>query len=785
MRPLRLLLFLLLVVSSALAQGMPSSPSRVDSWSSPHNQKRLRMQWEVLPPFKPTKLPDGSEEPPKAPWPMLIYVKDQDSKASEKLDEDVFGDARMVIASHAVKFIQLKPEKAIDVPWLRTVTGIKDPTLLLVDRDFKVVDVMNSPKEFSNSGKVLKAMDKVVKDTYETSLTSYVGAYFKLLKDGESLWKQEQKMEELRKKAADADKAKAEKYDKEADEIEADLKPAMSALADEEVAIQDSLVLKGSGVKEETPTTFGTGKERRKLTPAEIEALEAFKEFSRDQNPVVRAAAVEDLGAIDSAVMVDAILKAANDVDLRVIQAAGKGLGRMKSEESLSAMLAGLTDSNSKARHAALLGFAHLTKPYPAAMKPVSDMLRSSRDDEVRKAAIQALETMGDAKAAPELVEALDDSEESLRVMAATALGNLKATSAAPALIERVGASDWSLQKACIEALAKIRVKESIEPLLKAFEKEEGLLQEVLYKALVAITGQDFKYIAKNWRTWWDKYGSGFVVPTEAEIEEARKKAEKALEGYYDPRGKRKYHKIETLSRKMVFVIDISASMSDKIVIPPYAPEEIQQEFPERVKIEIAKPPRRHGAGGPRPPRRARAQRLLQHHHLRGPREDLAGQPRARVHAHRGDQVRQQAQGDGAAPGRPEGEQRRGAEDEHLRRADGGLRPAGRGDPQLEGAHAGRHDLLRHRRRAHDGRDHRRAEADQHGQRHEQGPRRDHPRDRLRQAGGGEAGPPRHEERRPGRRARLRPRWLTLDVRNRRNLLSQNDFKPSISASMP
>ena len=586
---MRLLLFLLLVVSSALAQGMPSSPSRVDSWSSPHNQKRLRMQWEVLPPFKPTKLPDGSEEPPKAPWPMLIYVKDQDSKASEKLDEDVFGDARMVIASHAVKFIQLKPEKAIDVPWLRTVTGIKDPTLLLVDRDFKVVDVMNSPKEFSNSGKVLKAMDKVVKDTYETSLTSYVGAYFKLLKDGESLWKQEQKMEELRKKAADADKAKAEKYDKEADEIEADLKPAMSALADEEVAIQDSLVLKGSGVKEETPTTFGTGKERRKLTPAEIEALEAFKEFSRDQNPVVRAAAVEDLGAIDSAVMVDAILKAANDVDLRVIQAAGKGLGRMKSEESLSAMLAGLTDSNSKARHAALLGFAHLTKPYPAAMKPVSDMLRSSRDDEVRKAAIQALETMGDAKAAPELVEALDDSEESLRVMAATALGNLKATSAAPALIERVGASDWSLQKACIEALAKIRVKESIEPLLKAFEKEEGLLQEVLYKALVAITGQDFKYIAKNWRTWWDKYGSGFVVPTEAEIEEARKKAEKALEGYYDPRGKRKYHKIETLSRKMVFVIDISASMSDKIVIPPYAPEEIQQEFPERVKIEIAK----------------------------------------------------------------------------------------------------------------------------------------------------------------------------------------------------
>jgi hypothetical protein len=39
----------------------------------------------------------------------------------------------------------------------------------------------------------------------------------------------------------------------------------------------------------------------------------------------------------------------------------------------------------------------------------------------------------------------------------------------------------------------------------------------------------------------------------------------------------------------MVFVIDISASMNDKIVLPPDAPEDLVAQFPNRVKMEIAK----------------------------------------------------------------------------------------------------------------------------------------------------------------------------------------------------
>ena len=83
MLPMRILSVLLLLAAASWAQMGPAK--RVDKWQSPHNQKRLRTEWDALPAFKPTKLPDGTEKPPKAPWPFVVYVFQNESKASAKL----------------------------------------------------------------------------------------------------------------------------------------------------------------------------------------------------------------------------------------------------------------------------------------------------------------------------------------------------------------------------------------------------------------------------------------------------------------------------------------------------------------------------------------------------------------------------------------------------------------------------------------------------------------------------------------------------------------------------
>ncbi len=575
---------LLLVASCLLAQGMPP-PSRIDGWRASHNQKRLKLEFDSLPDTTPIKLPDGSTEPRRAPWPFVLYVVQEESKSNEKLQRNVLEDARFSLAVHAVKLIKIKPAKAIDLSYLASVQGIRDPALVVVDRDFKVVGALTSHTEFT-ANKVLDLLVKAADAAYEGKLTAYIADYFKLMQDAEKLWEEEQKIEALASKAGTKDPAKAKEIDREVAAREAELEKAMDDLAGREAEIRASLKLIGEKV-EALPTSVGSGKSKRKLTPQELEALAAFRDFARDDNPIVRAAAVEDLGAIDSAVMVEAILEAANDLDPRVLEAAGRALGRMKSDESLAAMDAALGSGNAKAKQAALLGFAAVTRSYPPAIPRILPFLRSG-DEEARRAAILAVQGQQSAEGAKALVPLLSDSVPALRVIAATALGSLRSRDGVAGLCEALGASDWSLQKAAGEALGKIRAKESIEPLLDRFEKEEGLMVEVLQKALVAVTGQDFSFNAENWRKWWTKFGAGFVVPTDEEVAAAKAKAEKALEGYATP-DKRKYHNIETLSRKMLFVIDISGSMRDKIVLPPDATAEQQAEYPDRMKMEIAK----------------------------------------------------------------------------------------------------------------------------------------------------------------------------------------------------
>ena len=149
MLPMRLLLAVLAFTLPVVAQGMPAA-SRVDAWKSKHNQVRLKLDWNTLPDNSPVRLPDGTTEPRRAPWPFLLYVIDQaGSKSNKKLQDKVFADARFVLAGHAVKVVKLKPRKVVDIPYVSGVRGIRDPALIFVDRDFKVVGALKTHKDFT------------------------------------------------------------------------------------------------------------------------------------------------------------------------------------------------------------------------------------------------------------------------------------------------------------------------------------------------------------------------------------------------------------------------------------------------------------------------------------------------------------------------------------------------------------------------------------------------------------------------------------------------------------
>ena len=74
-----------------------------------------------------------------------------------------------MLCTHAVKLIKVKPHRAIDLPYLAGVRGVRDPTLIFVSRDFKVVGVINKAKDFSDK-KVLQMMSKAADPEYQVKL---------------------------------------------------------------------------------------------------------------------------------------------------------------------------------------------------------------------------------------------------------------------------------------------------------------------------------------------------------------------------------------------------------------------------------------------------------------------------------------------------------------------------------------------------------------------------------------------------------------------------------------
>jgi HEAT repeat protein len=568
----------------AAAQGMPSTKP-VESWLSTRNRNLLKVEWDGVPEYLQKKNPDGSPIPPRAPWPFLLFVKGAESKEAGRIQNVVFMETRVALASKVVRFTQLSPEKALDQPWLKGVNGIKDPSLLVLDRDFKVLGLVNEWKDFDDRA-VLPILVKAADANYPVKLGAFVASFIEQLEIGEGLWKKEQRIVELQKKIGKSNQAQQKQIDDECDKLNKEVEDGQDGIDKRLKEIVGAMVPKEPEAAA-LPTTTGSGKNKRKLTKQELEAIEAFREYARNENPLVRAAAVEDLGNLDSDAIVELILSACTDTDERVIEAAGRGLGKMSSDAALAAMLEALDSGNSKARAAACFGFARVKRPYPAAVPKLASFLKGS-DDDVRRAAVQALANMKDPSTAEGLIEALDDKIPALRVLAAQALGELRQEKSVPGLVAALNNEDWTLRKASAEALGKVRSRDSIEPLIARFETEQGIVVETIYKALVDVTGQDHSYDPKHWRRWWELAKKDFAVPSDHDVKLLKEKVAAAMAQYQGPE-KKKYHTIETFSKRMIFVIDISASMGDKIPIPDSATKEQVDAFGTRVKMEIAK----------------------------------------------------------------------------------------------------------------------------------------------------------------------------------------------------
>ena len=186
-------------------------------------------------------------------------------------------------------------------------------------------------------------------------------------------------------------------------------------------------------------------------------AAAALKVASGDQSEKVRAASITGLGAtgVPSNAPIVAT-RLSQDKSLMVRKSAAYALGKLKSQESSSALRAALHDKDPEVRSAVVVALGEYGDP--ADIEALTSAL-SDTASFVQEQAARALGRFGrsSASAVPTLIRLLSgNGPHGVRLHAAIALGQIGERSALPALMAASRDRDPYLSKAAMEAVKLI-----------------------------------------------------------------------------------------------------------------------------------------------------------------------------------------------------------------------------------------------------------------------------------------------------------------------------------------
>jgi len=206
-------------------------------------------------------------------------------------------------------------------------------------------------------------------------------------------------------------------------------------------------------------------------------------------------------------------------------------------------------------------------------------------DPEMRAAAAAAMGGTGTDAALTAIRKALEfDAAPIVRVRALEALLAWKVAVVKDAVIAALKDRHWQVRALAIAVCVRSNLVEAVGPMIEALASETGRLRKDLDDALFRLTGTRLYGDVGLWQDWWLSNADAMAKKAQ-ELEKAGH-YDKALGPLEDWEGddadadadetKRKgatsaFYGITTLSKRLVFVIDISRSMNDAAQAKPAA----------------------------------------------------------------------------------------------------------------------------------------------------------------------------------------------------------------------
>lgn len=297
------------------------------------------------------------------------------------------------------------------------------------------------------------------------------------------------------------------------------------------------------------------------------ETTKAFKKYFKTYADVPsRVEAVLSLEGIDDKEVVELLVPILKDPETEVARACVRVLAKLPSAGTIEALFAAYKSEKSELGRVGILRAIGEGK-YEGALALAQSAL-VDKSWEVRRRALQVIESTKDAAAAAACQPLLDDPEPAVRGQALetmTVLGSEAVVAKACALL---GDPIWQVRASAIKALTKIRHLSAVAPLVARLQVEEGVLVPQIVEALSNLTGLELLEPVA-WKNWWEANKATFALPSAEAIAYLRGKREATTgkgKWEYAKSGVADYHGINTPSRSVLFVIDVSGSMEAEVV---------------------------------------------------------------------------------------------------------------------------------------------------------------------------------------------------------------------------
>ncbi len=301
-----------------------------------------------------------------------------------------------------------------------------------------------------------------------------------------------------------------------------------------------------------------------------LDAVKEFKRFFRKwKGTAERVESVLDLKRADCPEAVDALVKVLRHKDIEVREAARNVLAGYRAPATIERMLSGLVemkDATLRGTFIDVLSRGGSTK-LKAVLREIWEKDRKSLKLQEKFQIARALKRLGAEGFEDILLALTKDKAFEVRLAALDAIGESRLKKMGKDVVPMLNDPVWQVQQAAIQALGTIRYQGAVNPLIEKL-KDPGRLKIDIAEALFKITTWDFGTNYKLWRKTWDRLSKleGFRIPTDAELAKAKKNREKYDKRYKKGGKKNTFAGIPTTSTRVLFVIDVSASMDDLVI---------------------------------------------------------------------------------------------------------------------------------------------------------------------------------------------------------------------------